>query len=88
MRSSLKSYCHIANRRVSYAKSGSAMGEPRTDIYGYNARSELVSSARTGGSPSPATEHDYAYDPIGTGHHPPCMTGTASPSGRSTRRTR
>ena len=52
-------------RRVSCAKSGSAMGEARTDIYGYNARNELVSSARTGGSPSPATEHEYAYDPIG-----------------------
>ncbi len=47
------------------AKSGSAMSDARTDIYGYNARSELVSSARTGGSPSPATEHEYAYDPIG-----------------------
>ena len=35
-----------ASRRVSCAKSGSAMGEPRTDIYGYNARSELISSAK------------------------------------------
>ena len=57
--------CDTAGRRVSCAKSGSAMGEARTDIYGYNARSELVSSARTGGAPSPATEHEYAYDPIG-----------------------
>ncbi len=65
MRSSLKSYCHIAGRRVSCAKSGSAMSESRTDTYGYNARSELISAAKTGGAPSPATEHEYAYDPIG-----------------------
>ena len=25
----------------------------------------VLSSVRTGGSPSPATEHEYAYDPIG-----------------------
>ncbi len=55
----------LANRRVSCAKSGTAMGESRTDTYGYNARSELISAAKTGGSPSPATEHEYAYDPIG-----------------------
>ncbi|MBQ9431270.1 MAG: RHS repeat-associated core domain-containing protein [Kiritimatiellae bacterium] len=35
------------------------------NAYGYNARSELISFARTGGSPSLATEHEYAYDPIG-----------------------
>ncbi len=35
------------------------------NAYGYNARSELISSARTGGSPSLATEHEYGYDPIG-----------------------
>ena len=55
----------IGHCRISCAKSDTAMSESRTDTYGYNARSELVSSARTGGSPSPATEHEYAYDPIG-----------------------
>ena len=54
-----------AGRRVSRAKSGAAMSESRTDTYGYNARSELISAAKTGGSPSPATEHEYADDPIG-----------------------
>ncbi|MBP5226234.1 MAG: hypothetical protein J6336_02505, partial [Kiritimatiellae bacterium] len=51
---------------VAAAPSPSLTVQPQyADIYGYNARSELVSSARTGGSPSPATEHEYAYDPIG-----------------------
>ncbi|MBQ9432350.1 MAG: hypothetical protein IJU44_12450 [Kiritimatiellae bacterium] len=35
------------------------------NTYGCNAKSELFSSARTGGSPYLATEHEYAYDPIG-----------------------
>ena len=39
--------------------------QPFEGAYGYNARSELVSSARTGGAPSPATEHECAYDSIG-----------------------
>ena len=44
------------------AKSGTAMSEARTDIYGYNARSELVLSAKNA---EDAKEHEYAYDPIG-----------------------
>ncbi len=35
-----------ASRRVSCAKSGSAMSESRTDTYGYNARSELIWAAK------------------------------------------
>jgi len=49
------------NLCVSCAKSGSAMGEARTDIYGYNARSELVLAAK---NVEDAKEHEYGYDDI------------------------
>ena len=52
----------IGHCRVSCAKSGSAMSEARTDIYGYNARSELISSRRAAEN---VEEYAYAYDPIG-----------------------
>ena len=56
---------YSAKQRQLHRVTFTGLGVSRTDIYGYNARSELVSSARAGGSPSPATEHEYAYDPIG-----------------------
>ena len=56
---------YSAKQRQLHRVTFTGLGVSRTDIYGYNARNELVSSARTGGSPSPATEHEYAYDPIG-----------------------
>ena len=52
-------------RRVQIARSGSAMSETRTDAYGYNARSELISASKLGGSQSSATEYAYSYDDIG-----------------------
>ena len=47
--------------------SGSAMSETRTDTYGYNACSELISAAKSGGSASVSavTECAYQYDDIG-----------------------
>ncbi len=50
---------------VAAAPSPSQTVQPQyADFCGYNARSELGFLARTGGSPSLATEHEYAYDPI------------------------
>ena len=54
-----------AGRRVEITRSGSAMSENRTDVYGYNARSELISAAKSRGSQSSATEYAYSYDDIG-----------------------
>ena len=56
-----------AGRRVQMTRSGSAMSEPRTDVYGYNARSELVSGVKLGGPASvpTTTEYAYQYDDIG-----------------------
>ena len=49
-----------AGRRVEITRSGSAMSETRTDIYGYNARSELVSGAKQGGPASVPAVTEYA----------------------------
>ena len=38
-----------------------AMAEVRADAYGYNARNELISGTKSGGSQSPATEYEYSY---------------------------
>ena len=54
-----------AGRRVQMTRSGSAMSENRIDAYGYNARSELISASKLGGSQSSATEYAYFYDDIG-----------------------
>ena len=54
-----------AGRRIEITRSGSAMSENRTDVYGYNARSELISAAKSRGSQSSATEYAYSYDDIG-----------------------
>jgi len=54
-----------AGRRVQIARSGTAMSETRTDVYGYNARNELISASKLGGSQSSATEYAYSYDDIG-----------------------
>lgn len=35
-----------ASRRVQITRSGSAMSENRTDVYGYNERGELISAAK------------------------------------------
>ena len=55
-------------RRTSIARSGTAF-EPLSgavDTYGYNSRSEVISSRRTlGDNPVWAFANDYAYDPIG-----------------------
>ena len=48
-----------AGRRVEITRSGSAMSETRTDVYGYNIRNELISAAKSGGSLSPTTEYAY-----------------------------
>ncbi len=50
-------------RRVAISRSGSAMLEARTDIYGYNARNELVSASNAGVPAAP--EYSYSYDGIG-----------------------
>jgi RHS repeat-associated protein len=50
-----------AGRRVEIARSGSAMSENRTDVYGYNIRNELVSATKN----SEYTEYQYQYDDIG-----------------------
>ena len=54
-----------AGRRVEITRSGSAMSETRTDVYGYNIRNELISAAKSGGSSSSTTEYAYQYDDIG-----------------------
>ena len=50
-----------AGRRVQIGRSGSAMAENRTDVYGYNARGELVSATKN----TEVTEYAYQYDDIG-----------------------
>ena len=57
--------CDALGRRTVIARSGSAMSETRTDIYGYNARGELVSGAKLGGPSSLTAEYAYQYDDIG-----------------------
>ena len=58
-------------RRVQITRSGSAMSETRTDVYGYNIRSELISAAKLVGGDDPGapqtatTEYAYQYDDIG-----------------------
>lgn len=60
-----------AGRRVQIARSGSAMSETRTDVYGYNIRNELVLAGKLVGgddlgAPQTATaEYAYEYDDIG-----------------------
>ena len=60
-----------AGRRVQITRSGSAMSETRTDVYGYNIRSELISAAKLVGGDDPGapqtayTEYAYEYDDIG-----------------------
>ena len=51
-----------AGRRMQTGRSGSAMAERRTDVYGYNERGELVSSRRGAES---AEEYGYEFDDIG-----------------------
>ncbi len=50
-----------AGRRVQISRSGSAMSENRTDVYGYNSRSELISATKN----AEIAEHAYEYDDIG-----------------------
>ena len=55
-------------RRVEVTRTGAAFGDlaGATDAYGYNLRSEVVSSRRTlSDSPVRGFDYDYAYDPIG-----------------------
>ena len=55
-----------AGRRVEITRSGAAMSETRTDIYGYNIRNELISASKVGVLPgSTTTEYAYQYDDIG-----------------------
>ena len=60
-----------AGRRVQIARSGSAMSETCTDVYGYNIRNELVLAGKLVGgddlgAPQTATvEYAYEYDDIG-----------------------
>ena len=52
-----------AGRRVQISRSGSAMSENRTDVYGYNERGELVSAAKN--AEGAEIEYAYEYDDIG-----------------------
>ena len=55
-------------RRTAITRGGAAFGDlaGATDAYGYNLRSEVVSSRRTlADSPIRGFDYDYAYDPIG-----------------------
>ena len=52
-----------AGRRVQISRSGSAMSENRTDVYGYNERGELISAAKN--AESAEIEYAYEYDDIG-----------------------
>ena len=47
-------------RRTAIARSGTMMSESRSDAYGYNTRSELISAAKNG-----VDEYAYQYDDIG-----------------------
>ena len=50
-------------RRIQIVRSGSAMSENRTDVYGYNSKGELISAVKQGAVPE--TEYAYEYDNIG-----------------------
>ena len=52
-----------AGRRVQISRSGSAMSENRTDVYGYNERGELISAAKN--AEGAEIEYAYEYDDIG-----------------------
>ena len=52
-----------AGRRIQIARSGFAMSENRTDVYGYNARGELVFSR--GAAEGVENDFAYEYDDIG-----------------------
>ena len=54
----------VAGRRTAITRSGSMMSETRTDYYGYNDRSELVSGTKDT-SATNLTEYAYQYDDIG-----------------------
>ena len=54
-----------AGRRIQIVRSGSAMSENRTDVYGYNARGELISAAKLGELGTAMTEYAYQFDDIG-----------------------
>ena len=51
-------------RRTAITRSGSMMSETRTDYYGYNDRSELVSGTKDTAATN-LTEYAYQYDDIG-----------------------
>ena len=51
-------------RRTAITRSGSMMSETRTDYYGYNDRSELVSGIKDTAATN-LTEYAYQYDDIG-----------------------
>ena len=53
-----------AGRRTAITRSGSIMSETRTDYYGYNDRSELVSGTKDTAATN-LTEYAYQYDDIG-----------------------
>ena len=53
-----------AGRRTAITRSGSMMSETRTDYYGYNDRSELVSGTKDTAATN-LTEYAYQYDDIG-----------------------
>ena len=53
---------YSAKQRQLHRVTFTGLGVSRTDIYGYNARSELVLAAKNA---EDAKEHEYAYDPIG-----------------------
>ena len=53
-----------AGRRTAITRSGSMMSETRTDHYGYNDRSELVSGTKDTAATN-LTEYAYQYDDIG-----------------------
>ena len=54
-------------RRVQIARSGLAISESRTNVYGYNERGELIFAAKSGTPTalSAMTEHAYEYDDVG-----------------------
>ena len=54
----------VAIRRTAITRSGSMMSETRTDYYGYNDRSELVSGTKDTAATN-LTEYAYQYDDIG-----------------------
>ena len=52
-----------AGRRIQISRSGSAMSENRTDVYGYNGKGELISAVKQDAVPE--TEYAYEYDDMG-----------------------